>query len=371
MSLLAQLARGVAAANPPEGTFWLPPAISSVAREVDWVFYLVLWISVFFFLLIVALMVVFLFKYRARPGHEVEPSPAHNIPLEITWIAIPLLLVLVIFYYGFRGFMNMITPPGDAYEIQVTAQKWNWLFTYPNGYTDATLHVPVDRPVELTMVSEDVIHSFYVPAFRIKRDVVPGRYNKTWFEANAPGQYVLFCAEYCGTSHSDMIADVVVHPSGEFEKWLREASDFLATMSPVDAGRKLYEVQGCGQCHSVDGTPGVGPTFQGLFGRTERMASGVTITADENYIRESILEPQAQIVAGYEGVMPTYQGRLNNEEISAIITYIKSISGIDVSGEDVAPGAEGDVVAEGETVTDAGAPGAGDSAPAADTTTGS
>ena len=210
----------------------------------------------------------------------------------------------------------------------VEGQKWNWSFTYPNGYVDANLHVPVDRPVQLVMSSADVIHSLYVPVFRIKQDVVPGRYSKVWFEATEPGEYDLFCAEYCGTSHSDMLALVVVHPPGEFEAWLEQASNFLETMSPVDAGRKLFQVRGCMQCHSMDGSAKTGPTLLGVFGRSENMANGTTLTVDENYIRESILEPNARVVAGFEPVMPTYQGRLKDAEIMAIIEYLKAPEGV-------------------------------------------
>jgi cytochrome c oxidase subunit 2 len=177
------------------------------------------------------------------------------------------------------------------------------------------------------MSSADVIHSLYVPAFRIKRDVVPGRYAKAWFEATEPGEYDLFCAEYCGTSHSDMVAHVIVHPPGEFEVWLEKASNFLETMSPVDAGRKLFQVRGCTQCHSMDGSAKTGPTLLGVFGKVEQMADGSSVTVDENYIRESILEPTARVVAGFDPVMPTYQGRLKDEEIMAIIAYLKAPAG--------------------------------------------
>jgi cytochrome c oxidase subunit 2 len=321
------LARIAILPDPEDGSFWMPPQVSTVAHSVDWLFNFILAISVFFFVLIVVLMVVFVLKYRRREGEEAAPSPSHNLPLEITWTAIPVVIVIVIFFFGFKGFLDMATPPANAYEILVEGQKWNWNFTYPNGYVDANLHVPVDRPVQLVMSSADVIHSLYVPAFRIKMDLVPGRYSKAWFEATEPGEYDLFCAEYCGTSHSDMLARVVVHPPGEFEPWLEKASNFLETMSPVDAGRKLFQVRGCMQCHSMDGSPKTGPTLLGVFGRVESMADGSTITVDENYIRQSILEPNAQVVAGFEPVMPTYQGRLNDAEIMAIIEYLKAPAG--------------------------------------------
>jgi cytochrome c oxidase subunit 2 len=326
LQLLAQLA-ALLPQEADDGSFWMPPQGSTVAHHVDWLFSFILAISVFFFLLIVILMVVFIIRYRRREGVEVEASPSHNMALELTWTIIPIVLVVVIFFFGFKGYLDMATPPANSYEILVDGQKWNWTFSYPNGYADANLHVPVGRPIRLVMSSADVIHSLFVPAFRIKADVVPGRYSKVWFEATEPGEYELFCAEYCGTSHSDMIAQVVVHPVGEFETWLEEASNFLETMSPVDAGRKLYQIRGCQQCHSVDGTGKTGPTMLGVFGRSQVLADGSSIIADENYIRESVLEPVARVVAGYEPVMPTYQGRIKDEEIIAIIEYLKSLSG--------------------------------------------
>ena len=323
----------VLAGSLPDGdgsSFWLPPQVSTVARSVDWLFNFILAVSVFFFVLIVVVMVFFVIRYRRREGQKAESSPNHNLALELTWSGIPLVLVIMIFIFGFKGFLDMSTPPANSYEILVEAQKWNWSFIYPNGYIDSNLHVPVDRPVRLVMGSQDVIHSLYIPAFRVKMDVVPGRYSKAWFEATEPGEYDLFCAEYCGTSHSDMIAHVVVHPVGEFETWLEQASNFLETMAPVDAGRKLFQVRGCQQCHSVDGSVKTGPSLLGVFGQTRNFADGSSLTIDENYIRESILEPQARVVDGFDPVMPTYQGRLSDPEILALIEYFKSLDG---SGE--------------------------------------
>ncbi len=327
--LSTDLLPGLVALGPEGGgaTFFLPPQVSTIAPGVDWLFNFILAISVFFFLLIVGLMVLFIIRYRRRAGQSAEESASHNTALELTWTGIPIVLVILIFFFGFKGFLDMSTPPANAYQILVEGQKWKWAFTYPNGYVDENLHVPVNRPVLLTMSSADVIHSLYVPAFRVKNDVVPGRYSKAWFEATAPGEYDLFCAEYCGTSHSDMIAHVIVHPPGEFEKWLEQASNFLDTMSPVDAGRKLFQVRGCQQCHSVDGGARIGPTMLGVFGRTARFTDGSQQLSDENYLRESILEPQAKIVTGFEPVMPTYQGRLKEAEITAVIEYLKSLQG--------------------------------------------
>ena len=309
------------------GGFWMPVQGSTGAVVVDRIFSLILWVSVFFFVLIVLLMVLFVVRYRRRAGREeAEPSPRHNTALEITWTVIPILIVIVIFVWGFRAFLNLNVPPANAYEVLVTGQKWKWLFTYPNGHVDENLHVPVDTPVRLVMTSEDVIHSFYVPAFRMKKDVVPGRYSKAWFRATRVGEFQVYCAEYCGTSHSDMLSMVVVHEPGGFEQWLERAADFLATMPPAEAGAKLVTQRGCAQCHSVDGRGGIGPTLKGVFGHEQQLTTGVRVTADEDYIRESIIEPQAKVVAGYQPVMPTYKGRLKDAEITAIIEYLKVLS---------------------------------------------
>jgi cytochrome c oxidase subunit 2 len=306
-------------------TFWLPPQRSTYAAEIDGIFNFILYLSVFFFALIIGLMVYFVIKYHAREGHEPQPSPKHNLALELTWTIIPLFLVLYIFYIGFRGYMTLSYPPLNAYDINVTAMQWKWMFTYPNGYVDENLHVPVDRSIRLTLTSEDVLHALFVPAFRMKMDVVPGRYHKMWFNATQAGEYDLYCAEYCGTQHSDMIAKAIVHPPGEFEKWLEQASNFLATLPPDKAGEKLYQVRGCKSCHSTDGKIVIGPTFKGFFGHEVALKDGSKVIAEENYIRESILNPQAKIVAGFQPVMPTFKGKLKDEEITAIIEYFKTL----------------------------------------------
>jgi len=292
---------------------------------VDQVFYFILIVSAVFYVLILGLMLAFVIKYRRREGQGPEPSPSHSTSLEMLWTIIPTILVAVMFIWGFWGYMEMRQAPDDSYEIQVLAKKWAWSFVYPNGHIEADLHVPVDRPIRLLMTSDDVIHSLYIPAFRLKMDIVPGRYNKTWFLPREAGEYQLFCAEYCGTQHSAMLAKVVVHPSGEFEKWLDEAANFLKRMTPVEGGALLYQRRGCAQCHTVDGGAKVGPSFKGVFGTEQPLASGETMTVDENYIRESLLDPMAKVRAGYKPVMPTYKGQLKDEEISAIIAYIKSL----------------------------------------------
>lgn len=323
--LVARSTEAALGGSTTEPSFWMPEQASTSAPGIDFIFDFVLWLSVVFFVLIVGLMLLFVLRHRAKDLGETGPPIHHNHALEFTWTIIPTILVVFIFWVGFRGFLDLSTPPANAYEIQVTGQQWQWLFTYPSGYVDGNLHVPVDRPVTLIMTSDDVIHSFFVPAFRVKRDVFPGRYSKVWFQAVEPGNYQIFCAEYCGTQHSTMLADCVVHPPGEFEQWLEKASNFLDTVSPEEGGQMLFGMRGCTQCHNADATTKIGPGLGGLFGKSRTFQDGSTAVADENYLRQSILQPQAQIVAGFDGVMPTQQGRLNDQEISALIAYIKSL----------------------------------------------
>jgi cytochrome c oxidase subunit 2 len=306
------------------GTFWLPPARSTIAPEVDNLFFLVLGVSVFFFALIVGLMVFFVLRYRQRATAVDRHAPTHNTALEITWTVIPVLIVIVIFYQGFTTYLDERTPPRNAYDIRVTGRQWKWNFQYPNGFVADELHVPVDETVRLTMASDDVIHSLFIPAFRVKMDVVPGRYTTTWFRAVAPGEYELLCAEFCGTGHSDMVTKVVVHKTGEFEPWLKQAGDFIKSLPPAQAGRKVYELRGCKQCHSVDGSVVTGPSFKGLYGETARFTDGTSAVVDDNFIREKILDPQAKIREGFPGVMPRIKG-ITSQEITVLIEFIKSL----------------------------------------------
>ena len=308
-----------------DDSFWMPPPGSSVAPQVDWIFNVLLGVSTFFFVLIVTLMVVFVFRYRRRPGVVMAAAPSHSTTLEIIWSVIPIAIVAFIFYYGLATYMEIMTQPRNGYDIRVTAQKWNWRFTYPNGHSDGDLHVPVDEPVRLTMSSNDVIHSFYVPDFRVKMDVVPGRYTKTWFCATGVGEHGLYCTAYCGTGHSDMLARVVVQSRADFDKWLSEADKELNNLPPVERGKRLYEKNRCTQCHSIDGTRIRGPSFKGIYGQRVDFEGGTSGTVDDNYIRESILDPGAKIVLGYVNEMPTFKGQLSDDDISALIEFIKSL----------------------------------------------
>ncbi len=359
----------------PLAGFWFREAGTAEAGAVDNLYYGILAICVVFFVLIVALMVLFVARYYARPGHQAEHTPHHNNTLEAAWSIFPGFLVVGIFWYGVIGYLDLRTPPENAYEINVVAKKWNWAFEYPNGVIRPNLHVPQDRPVKLIMRSDDVLHSLYIPAFRVKMDCVPGRYSTLWFSAKeaTPAEditnlsaeealltgsdekgYDLFCTEYCGQGHSSMNAKVYVHESGTFEAWLEEANKIDPASSPVELGRNLWLQRGCKQCHSIDGKSGTGPTWQGTYGTEQEMVGGAKVEVDPNYIRESILNPMAKIRAGYKGVMPSYQGQLKDAELDALIYFIRSLK----DGEEVpetweeaggVPGQE----EEGEEGTDA------------------
>ncbi|HEY5957225.1 MAG TPA: cytochrome c oxidase subunit II, partial [Polyangiaceae bacterium] len=304
--------------SPPSPMFSLPKAGSTGAADTDTLYSVLVGLSAVFAFGIFLAIAYFIWKYKAgsRSDNEIpEKTADHNTALELTWSVLPLVLVMGIFVWGFRGYLDLRTPPKDAYDVQVTGQKWNWTFTYSNGLSDNTLHVPLDTPVRLVLSSVDVIHSLYIPAFRAKMDAVPGRFTELWFNATEPGEYPIFCAEYCGTGHSAMLSRVIVHPSGGYEAWLTEQSKKLTDMPLPDLGKQLYEKQGCKTCHSVDGSPLIGPSWKGLFGRESKMSDGQAIKADENYIRESITEPQKRIVQGFTPAMPTYQGKLSDREL--------------------------------------------------------
>lgn len=316
-------------------SYWFGPQASTFAKDVDWLFNFILAVCAFFFVLIVGAAVYFVMKYRYREGVHEEPLPAptHNTRLEIVWSVIPAVLVGVIFWYGFQTYVTLRTAPADCLEINVTAQKWAWDFQYPNGWSEPELHVPAGENVRLVMTSVDVLHSLWIPDFRTKMDCVQGRYSDIWFNAPEAGEHIIFCTEYCGTSHSRMLAKLVVHPNREaYEAWLANASNVTKNFPPVEAGQILFAKKGCATCHAVDaGGPAIGPSFVNLanhFGTSDKhqLQDKSFVTVDENYIRESILNPQAKIAAGANGnQMPTYQGRMKEEEISCIIAYIKSL----------------------------------------------
>jgi cytochrome c oxidase subunit 2 len=311
--------------NPIElGTYWLPKQGSTLAPIIDQGWDLAFWIGVVFFILVVVPMGLFVFQYKRKHDKEVGAPTGHSNLLEVGWSVVPLALVMVCFVVGFKGFMAASVAPAGAYEIQAIAQKWSWTFVYPeNGKSSSELVVPANRPVRMVMSSRDVLHSFYVPAFRVKQDVVPGSYSSVWFEAVEPMKTTLECTEYCGTNHSTMLATVNVLPADEFQTWLK--ADENKGLSLADVGQKVYKAQ-CATCHTVDGNRLVGPTFKAIWGRKEALADGSSIDVDENYLRESILNPNAKTVAGYPaGAMPTFKGLLKDEQITAVIEFMKTL----------------------------------------------
>lgn len=306
--------------------FWQPIQASNFAEELDWLYNLIVWVTGLTVVGVVATMALFVIKYRvkSRVGTGAADNQIdHNTPLEITWSVIPLAFFIPIFVWGLEGFADMHTPPKDVLEIKATAQKWNWEFTYPSGDSDRFLHVPIGRDVRVLIESRDVLHSLSIPAFRVKQDAVPGRYTDLWFRATKTGKFPIFCTEYCGTSHSDMLSEVTVESQEAYDKYMGTLG-FDPTEPPEKRGEKIYTAK-CATCHSIDGTPKVGPTWKGLFGSQRTFVDGGSQTADENYMRESILEPNAHIVQGFTPAMPTFQGQLDDQELSDLIAYIKSV----------------------------------------------
>jgi cytochrome c oxidase subunit 2 len=299
-----------------------PEQASTMAPRVDQLYFFLLGVSVFFATLILILIIAFAVKYRRRSDDE-QPRPiSGNLGLEILWTLVPLSLTLVMFVWGARLFFITFYPPTDALEINVVAKQWMWKVQHAEGRSEIDeLHIPTGRPIKLIMTSQDVIHDFFVPAFRVKNDVLPGRYTTLWFEATKPGAYRLFCSQYCGTQHSGMIGHIIALEPAEFQTWL---SGGAVAVSMATAGENLFRKLGCISCHAANDS-GRGPSLAGLLGKAVRLQSGATVTADENYIRESILEPQAKIVAGYPSIMPTFKGLISEDGIMQIIAYLKSL----------------------------------------------
>jgi cytochrome c oxidase subunit 2 len=300
-----------------------PEQASTFAPDVDHLLYFLLAVATFFTLLIFGAIFYFAIRYRRRSEQEL-PNPVHGVlSLEILWSVIPFGLTMIMFTWGAEIFFRESVPPADAMQIYVVGKQWMWKIQHMEGQREINeLHIPVGRPIRLTMASEDVIHSFFVPAFRTKSDVVPGRYSTTWFTPTKAGKYHLFCAEYCGTKHSGMIGWVYVMEPQEYQEWLNGGRPFG---SMAEAGQKLFESLACANCHKADGS-GRCPTLVGLYGKPVQLSGGGTVKADEAYIRESILQPEAKIVAGYQPLMPTFQGLVTEEGVLQLIEYVKSLS---------------------------------------------
>jgi len=298
-----------------------PEQASTMAGHVDALYIFLLIVCGMMSLLIFICLVYFAARFRHRPGVPAEHIEG-STPLEITWSTIPFLVFMVIFAWGAVVYFKERTPPDDSTEVYVVAKQWMWKLEHAEGQREINeLHVPVGRDVKLIMTSQDVIHSFYIPAFRIKQDVLPGRYTVEWFRATKPGTYHLFCAEYCGTQHSGMVGDIVVMQPAQYEAWMNGGSTGPLSVT----GEKIFAELGCSTCHRTD-TQGRGPSLQGVFGKPVQLEDGRTVTADENYVRECILDPGAKRVKGFQPIMPTFQGLVSEEQVNALVAYIKSIS---------------------------------------------
>ena len=300
-----------------------PEQASNFAAPVDSLMTFMILVSAFFTVVITAAIIYFFFKYRRRSQNEIG-APIHgDMRLELTWIVLPFLLAMVMFGWGAVVYVDFRQPPSDSLDIYVVGKQWMWKAQQPNGRKEINeLHVPVGRDIKLILASEDVIHDFYVPAFRVKMDVVPGHYNTLWFRPTKPGRYHFFCSQYCGTNHAIMGGWVTVMEPYDYAAWLSSTSEVDA--DPVLAGERLFAEKSCSACHVGNGT-GTGPSLQGFYGGKVRLADGSTVTADDPYIRESLLLPNAKIVAGFQPLMPSYQGQLTEDQILSLITYIKSL----------------------------------------------
>ncbi len=352
--------------------FFFSIGASRQAGETENLFMYIMWVNLLSFIMLMALLAWFIMKYRrSKQAANYQVSPAHHTPLELAWSIIPLLIMIPIFYYGFTGYADKLAAPADSEEILVSGKKWDWSFTYANGAEPQgeLVHltqtgkgfpefvVPVHRPVKLIMNSKDVIHAFYIPDFRTKMDVIPNRYTSMWFypeketnwdpatqkaadpskPANPP--HKVFCAEYCGQDHSDMMAQLKVVSQKEFAETIRKWTDYRQDIPLLKVGELVYSRKGCNACHSVNGTPSTGPTWANLFGKKQEYTDGTTITVDENSLRENILYSQKRIVKGYPTSMPIFAGQLSPLEMDALVLYIKSLSDTHKS-EVEAPGAK-------------------------------
>jgi cytochrome c oxidase subunit II len=300
-----------------------PPRASVMADRVDALFFFLLSLTGLVTIVVAALVVYFAFRYRRRAGDGIPPQVEGSIPLELAWTLGPALIFLIPFVWGAHLYVEAYQAPRDAITITGIGKQWMWKFEHPGGQREIdTLHVPLGKPVRLLLTSEDVIHSFYIPAFRTKQDVLPARYTTVWFQGTTPGTFHLFCSEYCGTSHSQMRGSVTVMTPEAYERWLTLG----ASESPASRGAKLFEQLGCNTCHRDDSRRRA-PVLAGLYGHPVQLADGRVITADEDYIRESILDPAAKVVFGWQAIMPTFKGRVSEEEVMELIAYIQSMAG--------------------------------------------
>jgi cytochrome c oxidase subunit 2 len=299
-----------------------PPSASTVAVEMDLLYGFIVAVCAFFTVLVAALVVFFTVKYRRRSPDDVGADIHGSLSLELTWTFIPLVLSMVMFGWGASLFFRLATPPANAMELFVVGKQWMWKVQHPEGVREINeMHVPIGRPVRITLGSEDVLHDYSIPAFRVKMDVVPGKLTTLWFQATTPGRYHIFCAEYCGTKHSGMIGEVIAMQPQDYEAWLAGGR---STGTAAQNGERLFSELTCITCHKADSS-GRGPSLLGVFGSQVQLTDGRTITADENYLRESIMNSQAKIVKGYQPLMPAFQGMVSEENLMQLIAYIRTL----------------------------------------------
>ena len=303
---------------------FIPESASTLSDDVDAVYFYISGVTVFFVTLISLVIIFFVIRYRRRNPFEIPRPVEGSTKLETLWSVIPLVIAMTIFAWGAKVYFAQYRPPQHAMEVYVVGKQWMWKFQHTTGQREINeLHVPFGRKVKLIMTTEDVIHDFFVPAFRTKMDVVPGKYTTLWFEATKPGRYHLFCAEYCGMNHSGMRGYIEVMEPAAFDNWL--AGNASAT-SPAAAGHTMYESLGCASCHGANGEGGRGPALLGVFGSNVTLNNGQTARADESYLRESIINPQAKIVTVFGPIMPSFQGQVTEEQLLSLVAYMKSLS---------------------------------------------
>ena len=304
---------------------FVPERASSFAWKVDALYFYLSGVTLFFALLISATLIFFVIRYRRRSPYEIPRPVAGSHKLETIWTIIPFAIAMTMFFWGATVYFEQYKPPENAIEVYVVGKQWMWKLQHATGQREINeLHVPVGRKVKLIMTTEDVIHDFFVPAFRTKADVVPGRYQTLWFEPTKPGRYHLFCAEYCGMNHSGMTGSLIVMEPREFDDWL---SGNTGNMTPAVAGQQLYQTLGCASCHGASGEGGRGPNLTGIFGKDQALQNGQSVRVDEGYLRESIVNPQAKLVVGFGPIMPTFQGQVSEDQMVQLIAFIKSLQG--------------------------------------------
>jgi len=313
----------------------VPDSASTFSWKVDALYFYLSGVTLFFTLLISAVLIFFVIRYRRRTPYEIPRPIAGSHKLETLWTLIPFVIAMTMFGWGAQVYFQQYKPPANAIEVYVVGKQWMWKLQHATGQREINqLHIPVGRKIKLIMTSEDVIHDFFVPAFRTKMDVVPGKYTTMWFEATTPGTYHLFCAEYCGMNHSGMTGSIIVMEPREFDNWL---SGNAGSGTPASQGQQLFQSLGCASCHGQNGEGGRGPTLAGIYGQKTQLQTGESVSVDDSYVRESILNPQAKLVAGFGAIMPTFQGQVSEDQLLQLLAYIKSLAG----GQTQAPATAG------------------------------